>query len=216
MAKLSSSFYTFPTHILLPSSTHYYFYWKIFSHLHLRQELIHNMNTISTNGNTKVKKKYIRSIFQNNKNVINNKRHLQFVNFHFAGQKAKILDNQFNIGHSEAGWQRKVFLILLPWVCGQWLFVQTVTEAFRELSVMFLRPKPGKGLEVPTLPFALLGPARSERRPRKSGSDPGGFSNHCWVLNNFKLQISAVCLSSGELERLCYRPSYSFSGFRFR
>lgn len=43
------------------------------------------------------------------------KRHLQFVNFHFAGQEAKILDNQFSTRYSEADLRRKVFLIMLPW-----------------------------------------------------------------------------------------------------
>lgn len=113
--KLSSLFSTAPTHILLPSSTRYYFYRNFFLHLPLRQEPIHSPETISTNVNTERRKKYTRCIFQINKNVINNKRHLQFVNFHFAGQEAKILDHQVNTRHSEAGLRRKAFFILLRW-----------------------------------------------------------------------------------------------------
>ena len=70
----------------------------------------HSSETISTNVNTERREKYTRCIFRINKNVINNKRHLQFVNFHFAGQEAKILDHQVNTRHSEAGLRRKAFL----------------------------------------------------------------------------------------------------------
>ena len=131
--KLSSLFSIAPTHILLPSSTHYYFYRNFFLHLPLRQEPIHSPETISTNVNTERREKYTRCIFRINKNVINNKRHSQFVNFHFAGQEAKILDHQVNTRHSEAGLRRKAFLFCFVGAGFLGMFLRA--EPVKELGV---------------------------------------------------------------------------------
>lgn len=145
---LSSSFYTAPTHMLLPSPTRFYFYRKFFLHLPLRQEPIHSTKTISTHVNTKRKKTYTRCVFRINKNVTNKKRHLQFVNFHFAGQEAKILDHQLN-NQTLGSWLEKEdspHSASLEWLSGF-----SNSDPFLG---MFLRAEPVKGLGAQALLFA--------------------------------------------------------------